>query len=59
MKKIVEKYNLGIVVNEDNIEEQLAALKQIKKYFNKNSMNDNIKFTWSSQHQTLMNVING
>ena len=59
MKKIVEKHNLGIVVNEDNIEQQLAALKQIKKYFNKNSMNDNIKFTWSSQHQTLMNVING
>ena len=58
MKKIVEKHRLGVVVNEDNIKEQLAALKQIKKYCNKNNMNDNIKFTWYSQHQTLMNVIN-
>ncbi len=58
MEKIVEKYNLGVVVSEDNVKEQLAALKEIEKYFKKKNMNDNVKFTWSSQHQTLMNIIN-
>ena len=46
----------GIVSRTIGKEKQLV---DVKKYFNKNSMNDNIKFTWSSQHQTLMNVING
>ena len=58
MKKIVEKHNLGVVVGEDSIKEQLAALEKIKKYFKKKIINHNIKFTWSSQHQTLMNIIN-
>ena len=35
------------------------SMKEIKIPALDNVMNDNIKFTWSSQHQTLMNVING
>ena len=58
MKNIVKKYNLGIVVNEDDIKGQLAALEEIKKYYKKMNMNENIQFTWSSQHQILMNLIN-
>lgn len=58
MKKIVEQHNLGVVVNENNIKEQLAGLEKIKKDFKKKNINNNIKFTWSSQHQILMNIIN-
>jgi len=58
MKEIVEKYNLGVVVNEDSIQEQLAALEEIKNNFKKVNTQNYIKFSWSSQHQTLMNLIN-
>ena len=58
MKNIVKKYNLGVIVNEDDIKGQLAALEDINKYDKKMKMDENIQFTWSSQHQTLMNLIN-
>ena len=58
MKNIVKKYNLGVIVNEDDIKGQLAALEDINKYDKKMEMDENIQFTWSSQHQTLMNLIN-
>ena len=59
MVDVIKKYNLGFIVHENNINEQLNAVEHINngKYIN---INNDIakKFTWNKQHKKLISIIN-
>ena len=62
MKNIVEKYNLGVVVDEQNCQEQINAVKHIinhKKQYDHIQQTIQQKFTWEIQHEKFINLING
>ena len=59
MKNVIDEYNLGFIVNENNTHEQLEAIKNIndRDFINiKKSIETN--FTWISQHKNLITIIN-
>ena len=61
MQKIIEKYNLGKIVNENSTDEQLNAIEYIQnnpKEYAHIKEKINKKFTWDVQHQKFIDLIN-
>ena len=61
MQKIIEKYNLGKIVNENSTNEQLNAIEYIQnnpKEYAHIKEKINKKFTWDVQHQKFIDLIN-
>ena len=60
MQDIVNKYNLGFIVNENDINDQLKAVKKINDgAFEKTNNNIEKKFTWNVQHKQFIGIISG
>ena len=58
MRDIVNKYNLGFIVNEDDINDQLKAIEKINDgSFIKTHNNVEKKFTWNAQHKQFIGII--
>jgi len=58
MKTIINKYNLGLVVDENNINDQLRAIKKIKDgRFDTITSDIDKQFTWNIQHKTFIGII--
>ena len=59
MRDIVNKYNLGFIVSEDDINDQLRAVEKINDgAFVKTHNNIEEKFTWNIQHEKFIRIIN-
>jgi len=62
MQEIIEKYNLGIIVDEDSLDEQVNAIKYIinnKIQYKHIKETIKVNFTWDVQHEKFINLING
>ena len=58
MQNIINKYNLGLIVDENNIDDQLKAVKKIKDgAFDTINRNIERKFTWNIQHKSFIGII--
>ena len=58
--RVIKKYNLGIVVEETDINEQKRAIKKIQQLnFNIDKKIIKRKFTWPVQHNLFIDTVNG
>ena len=59
MKKIVTEYNLGVLVEDDNVTEHIKGINTLIKNFSNYINIKKIKasFTWHTQHQKFINSI--
>ena len=61
MKYIIEKHELGTIVNENNTQEQIQAIdfllknKKQKKYYRDTAIQN---FTWECQEKKFLKIIN-
>ena len=61
IKNIIDKYNLGVIVDEKNTEQQIKAInfllknKKQKKYYQNTA---NKYFTWKTQEQKFIQIVN-
>jgi len=61
IKSVIDKYNLGVVVDEENTEQQIEAInfllknKKQKKYYQSTASKH---FTWKTQEKNFIQIIN-